>query len=179
MIARVLSQSRGTVRVTLFSRVRVRSIPGSFQTLMYSLQPQDSRSTPADDGTHHHAGCLCLFATHFHELTALEEAEGKGVQNLHVMAEADPRVNKLTMLYKVSRLVPSCSMDPSVHAPEYFAMLDLHAASDSWFRECSAAVTPLARRSFPPSPFPLPVPYDLFHHPPHRAKRATMQPPLW
>lgn len=49
------------------------------------------------------AGCLCLFATHFHELTSLEQDKGgKGVQNLHVMAEADPVSNKLTMLYKVS-----------------------------------------------------------------------------
>lgn len=48
-------------------------------------------------------GCLCFFATHFHELTALEQdKKGKGVQNLHVMAEADPESNKLTMLYKAS-----------------------------------------------------------------------------
>lgn len=48
-------------------------------------------------------GCLCLFATHFHELTALEKNDdGNGVQNLHVTAEADVKSNKLTMLYKVS-----------------------------------------------------------------------------
>lgn len=45
--------------------------------------------------------CLCFFATHFHELTVLEQdKKGKGVQNLHVMAEADSESNKLTMLYK-------------------------------------------------------------------------------
>lgn len=48
-------------------------------------------------------GCLCFFASHFHELTALEQdKKGKGVQNLHVMAEADSESNKLTMLYKAS-----------------------------------------------------------------------------
>lgn len=49
------------------------------------------------------AGCLCLFATHFHELTELDQAKnGNGVQNLHVTAEVDSASNKLTMLYKVS-----------------------------------------------------------------------------
>lgn len=52
----------------------------------------------------HIAGCLSFFATHFHELTALEQDRNiKGVQNLHVMAEADLASNKLTMLYKVSQ----------------------------------------------------------------------------
>lgn len=47
-------------------------------------------------------GALCLFATHFHELTTIEqEKDGKGAQNLHVTAEADPASKKLTMLYKV------------------------------------------------------------------------------
>lgn len=47
-------------------------------------------------------GALCLFATHFHELTTIEEEkDGNGVQNLHVTAEADSTSNKLTMLYKV------------------------------------------------------------------------------
>lgn len=52
----------------------------------------------------HTAGCLCLFATHFHELTEMEQGKnGNGVQNLHVTAEADSASNKLTMLYKVAR----------------------------------------------------------------------------
>lgn len=48
------------------------------------------------------AGALCLFATHFHELTSIEQEKGgRGVQNLHVTAEANAASNKLTMLYKV------------------------------------------------------------------------------
>lgn len=71
----------------------VYSVTGSGSDLAY-LTPF-ARST---------AGCLCLFATHFHELTALEnDADGDGVQNLHVTAESDATSNKLTMLYKVSR----------------------------------------------------------------------------
>lgn len=54
-------------------------------------------------GTLATVGCLCLFATHFHELTELKQGKnGNGVQNLHVTAEADSASNKLTMLYKVS-----------------------------------------------------------------------------
>lgn len=50
-----------------------------------------------------------LFATHFHELTALAHANGHesnsssrcGVANYHVGAHIDPSSRKLTMLYKV------------------------------------------------------------------------------
>jgi DNA mismatch repair protein MSH2 len=43
-------------------------------------------------------GCVCVFATHFHELTALEEQE-KSVSNSHVTAHSDK--NGLTFLYEV------------------------------------------------------------------------------
>jgi DNA mismatch repair protein MSH2 len=42
--------------------------------------------------------CLCLFATHFHEMTTMEK-EIQNVKNLYVSALADG--DKLTMLYKV------------------------------------------------------------------------------
>ncbi|XP_050584471.1 DNA mismatch repair protein Msh2 isoform X1 [Bombus affinis] len=42
--------------------------------------------------------CYCLFATHFHEITKLEE-EVSAVKNQHVTALVDD--NKLTLLYKV------------------------------------------------------------------------------
>lgn len=42
--------------------------------------------------------CLCLFATHFHEMTAMEK-ELPMVKNLYVSALAEG--DKLTMLYKV------------------------------------------------------------------------------
>ena len=48
-----------------------------------------------------------LFATHFHELTALAQANSEvagntvGVANFHVSAHIDTESRKLTMLYKV------------------------------------------------------------------------------
>lgn len=66
------------------------SAPPHFSSLRC---PSTLRSAP---------GALCLFATHFHELTTIEQEKGgKGVQNLHVTADADPATNRLTMLYKV------------------------------------------------------------------------------
>lgn len=44
-------------------------------------------------------GCMCVFATHFHELTALEEQEAS-VTNSHVTACSDGQ-NELTFLYEV------------------------------------------------------------------------------
>ena len=45
-------------------------------------------------------GCLCLFATHFHEMTAMEK-ELPNVKNLYVSAHVEDE--KLTMLYKVKQ----------------------------------------------------------------------------
>ena len=42
--------------------------------------------------------CLCLFATHFHEMTSMEK-EIPNVKNLYVSALAEG--DQLTMLYKV------------------------------------------------------------------------------
>lgn len=44
--------------------------------------------------------CLCLFATHFYELTALEK-DVRSVRNVHVSAFTEPSSNKLTFLYEV------------------------------------------------------------------------------
>lgn len=54
-----------------------------------------------------------LFATHFHELTALAQRNTDehrdvpdiGIANYHVGAHIDPSSRKLTMLYKVLRYV--------------------------------------------------------------------------
>ena len=43
---------------------------------------------------------LCLFATHFHELTQLDQ-EHAGVKNKHVSADVDDATGKITFLYEV------------------------------------------------------------------------------
>lgn len=45
-------------------------------------------------------GAFCLFATHFHEMTKMEECT-KNVENYHVAAIIQN--NNLTMLYKVEK----------------------------------------------------------------------------
>ncbi|CAM9231946.1 unnamed protein product, partial [Pylaiella littoralis] len=75
------------------------------------------------------SGALCLFATHFHELTTIEqEMGGKGVQNLHVTAEADPASNKLTMLYKVTQ--GSCDRSFGIHVAR-IANFPAHVVSEA------------------------------------------------
>ena len=56
-----------------------------------------------------------LFATHFHELTALAlknvnndpQKQFVGVENYHVSAHIEPSTRKLTMLYKVNSFLES------------------------------------------------------------------------
>ena len=57
----------------------------------------------------------CLFATHFHELTAIQSPEG--VSNLHVDAKINMESRKLTMLY---RLLPgACDQSFGIQCAEF------------------------------------------------------------
>ncbi|KAL4566420.1 hypothetical protein LXL04_030535 [Taraxacum kok-saghyz] len=58
-----------------------------------------------------------LFATHFHELTALAHENSNGIANYHVSAHIDSLSRKLTMLYKVES--GACDQSFGIHVAEF------------------------------------------------------------
>jgi DNA mismatch repair protein MSH2 len=65
---------------------------------------------------------FCLFATHFHELTALDQ-ELNHVKNLHVVAhvsdsDTQSKERDITLLYKVEPGVCLGTIDTHVHADQ-------------------------------------------------------------
>jgi DNA mismatch repair protein MSH2 len=60
-------------------------------------------------------GAPTLFATHFHELTAISGSVG--VKNRHMQTALDPQTSKLTMLYRI--VDGACDQSFGIHVAEF------------------------------------------------------------